>query len=73
MSLELSALRLELAHQHYVAFLAAHGVKRSRLPSPLRVPRPGDPKPKPKPRRAASVAEVMAVLSAGHAPKARRR
>jgi len=73
MPLELSAVRLELAHQHYTAFLAANGVKRSRLPSPLRVPRPGDAKPTPKPRRARSVAEVMAVLTAGHAPKAARR
>jgi hypothetical protein len=37
---ELTAQALELAHVHYVSFLASCGVKSGRLPAPLRVPRP---------------------------------
>jgi hypothetical protein len=37
---ELAAQALELAHAHYVSFLASCGVKARALPSPLRVPRP---------------------------------
>jgi hypothetical protein len=39
---ELAALRLELAHAHYRAFLAAHSSRKTQIPEPLRVPRPGD-------------------------------
>jgi hypothetical protein len=37
---ELSALSLELAHAHFVAFVAAHSAKGTRLPPQLRVQRP---------------------------------
>jgi hypothetical protein len=37
---ELAAQALELAHVHYVAFLASCGVKGAKLPAALRVPRP---------------------------------
>jgi hypothetical protein len=37
---ELQALTLELAHAHFVAFLGAHTKPGTRLPTPMRVPRP---------------------------------
>jgi len=37
---ELAAQALELAHAHFVAFLAVHSKKGARLPNPLRVQRP---------------------------------
>jgi len=46
---ELAALGLELAHAHYRAFLATHSSKTTKLPEPLRVPRPGDEAFKPTP------------------------
>ena len=39
---EIAALGVELGHAHYRAFLAAHSTKNTRLPEPLRLPRPGD-------------------------------
>lgn len=39
---ELQASTLEVLSAHAVAYLAAHGVKQSKLPPPIRVPRPGD-------------------------------
>ena len=37
---ELAALAIEVAHGHFLAFLGAHTSKGTRLPPPLRVPRP---------------------------------
>lgn len=68
---ELAAVAVEIAHENFRAFLAANGVKRGRLPAALRIPRPDgastvEHRPQPTRRRAASVAEVMSVLKAGH-------
>lgn len=77
--LELLATLGELTHASYRAQLALGGVKKGRLPKPYeaRRPRPRQPsivestgttRPPNKPtrRKATSVAEVIAVLSAGH-------
>lgn len=70
---ELAALLVEISYESYRAFLAANGVKRGRLPPPLRVPRPhstkdeSGPRPtRPKRKHASSVAEVVAVLATSH-------
>jgi len=39
---ELAALQLEVAHGHFLAFLAAHSPPNRRLPKPMRVTRPTD-------------------------------
>jgi len=40
---------LEEIHHQGRIYLSAHGVKRSKLPKPLIIPRPGDTKPKVEP------------------------
>lgn len=45
--LELAATHLEVAHAHWVSFLAAHTEQKDhgKLPQPLQVDRPGQPRP----------------------------
>jgi hypothetical protein len=74
---ELAATGVELAHEHLRVAMAAAGVRKSRLPKPLRVPRPrpvmradgrsgATPSPSTPRRPATSVADVVAVLEASH-------
>lgn len=71
MAHELCALNVEVAFEVYRAVLASGGVKRSRLPKSLHIPRPAElgrkrPAPPRERRRASTVEEVIAVLNAGH-------
>lgn len=82
---ELAAAAIELAHAHYRAALQIGGVKRSRLPHPLHIPRPTPWTPSQNParsrplstatspvrRQASTVAEVVAIVSAGFGPSRR--
>jgi len=52
---ELLAMSFELAHAHYRAFLAAHSSGKTRLPDPIRLPRPGEESFKPTPVVGATV------------------
>ena len=65
---ELAATAVEIAFETYRLLLMANGVKKSRVPRSMRIPRPGgSTEDKPAPRRHAnSVGDVLAVLAAGH-------
>jgi hypothetical protein len=78
--LELLATIGELVHATFRAQLGSGGVKRGRIPKPFEVRRPRPRQPsdvestptttrpptRPERRKATSVAEVIAVLNAGH-------
>ena len=64
---ELAATAVEIAFETYRVLLLANGVKRSRVPRSLRIPRPsGSTQDKPVRRHASSVQDVVAVMNAGH-------
>lgn len=71
---ELAAVQAEVLYEIYRVLLLANGVKKHRVPGPLRIPRPheastrgdGQAAAGSRRRHASSVGEVIAVLKAGH-------